>query len=189
MVSNEIPQDTGAAFQESQSAAQVVTDNALLVGNLEPLDFLISMGKVTNIEDASNLKIRPEDISFLRLSYVVDGVAIDNRVTKFNLLSFQFCPEMLQYIYDVEENTVTPVVNAKMTPAASTVATPLTCLFHNASIPPSSPKIVENSTLESTPPPPSINVISSPEIKLFSASTSISKSNKKDYYVSMISFG
>ena len=34
MVSYELPQDTGAVFQEAQSAAQVVTDNAILADNL-----------------------------------------------------------------------------------------------------------------------------------------------------------
>ena len=62
MVSNELPQDTGAAFQESQSVARMVIDNALLVGNLEPIAFLTSTGKVINIEDAINLKNSPDDI-------------------------------------------------------------------------------------------------------------------------------
>ena len=84
IVSNELPQDTGAAFQEAQSTARSVNGNILLVGNLETLAFLISTGNVTNIEDASRLKSILDTISFLRLNCVVDGEAFDNRVTKDN---------------------------------------------------------------------------------------------------------
>ena len=105
MISNEFPQDTGASFQEAQSAAQIVVNNVLLVGNLEPLTFLTSTRKIANIEDGTKLKSRPEDISFLRSNCVVDGAAIDYRVTKVNPLSFQFCLKLLQCIYDVNANT------------------------------------------------------------------------------------
>lgn len=77
MVSNKFSQDTSAAFQEAQSGAQIVVDNAILVGNLEPLAFLTTTGKVANIVDATVLKSRPEGISILRFKYVVDGAAID----------------------------------------------------------------------------------------------------------------
>ena len=110
MVSNVLPQDTGAAFQEAQSAAKMVMDNAILVSNLEPLVFLTLVGKVANIKDAIDLKSRPEDISFLRFNCVVNGAAIDSRVITVNPLSFQFSPKLPQYIYDITAYTATPVV-------------------------------------------------------------------------------
>ena len=65
VVSNELLQNTDAAFQEAQSAAQIVMDNALLVDNLELLVFPTSTVKVSDIDDAINLKCSLEDISFL----------------------------------------------------------------------------------------------------------------------------
>ena len=122
MVSNELPQDTSAAFQEAQFVAQMVMDNVLIVGNLEPIAFLSSTGKVANIEDAINLKNRPDDISFLRFNCVVDGAAMDSRVITVKPLSFQFSLKLPQYIYDVTADTSIPVVKACITPAPSTVA-------------------------------------------------------------------
>ena len=62
LVDNELPLHTGAAFQEAQSATNLIVDNALRVDNLEPLAFLSSAGKVLHIDDVHNLETRPADI-------------------------------------------------------------------------------------------------------------------------------
>ena len=129
MVSNVLPQDTGAAFQEAQSAAKMVMNNAILVSNLEPLVFLTLTGKVTNIKDASDLKRWPDDISFLRFNCVVDGAAIDSRVVTVNPLSFQFSLKLPQYIYDITVDTFTPVVKVCITHVPNNVAKSLTNQF------------------------------------------------------------
>ena len=129
MVSNELPQDTGASFQEFQSAAQILLDNALLLGNLELLAFLTLVDKVAHIDNATILKSRPEDISFLRFNCVVDGATIDSRITAVNPLLFQFYLKLPQYIYNVSADTATPVLKASNTPAPSSIAKSLTNFF------------------------------------------------------------
>ena len=107
----------------------MVMDNALLVSNLEHLVLLTSTGKIAKIDDAINLKCRPEDNFFLRFNCVVDGTEIDSRVITVNPLSFQFSLKLPQYIYNVTVNTATLVVKVCITPAPSTVAKSLTNLF------------------------------------------------------------
>ena len=68
LVSGELSQDTGVAFQEAQSAAQVIVNKAIFIDNLDPVAFLTSIGKVSNIDDVTNLKSRSEYITFLRLT-------------------------------------------------------------------------------------------------------------------------
>ena len=100
----------------------MVVDNALLVGTLELLAFLTSIGNVTKIKDAAILKSRPKDTSFLRINCVVDGAVIDSRVTIVNHLLFQFYLKLSQYIYDVSAVTATPGVKVSSIPAPSSVA-------------------------------------------------------------------
>ena len=129
MVSNVLPQDTGGAFQEAQSAAKMVMDNAILVSNLESSAFITSAGKVANIKDTIDLKSRPDNISFLRFNCVVDGAAIDSRVVTVNPLSFQFSLKLPQYIYDITADTATPVVKVCITPVSNNVVKSLTAQF------------------------------------------------------------
>ena len=64
LISGELPHDTGAAFQEATSAAQYIMDKATMIENLEPVAFLSHTGKEVIIDDANDLKVRPEDITF-----------------------------------------------------------------------------------------------------------------------------
>ena len=66
----------------------MIVNKAIIIDNLEPVDFLTSAGKVANIDDVTNLKRRSEDITFLRFKCVVNGSVIDYRVTTVNPLSF-----------------------------------------------------------------------------------------------------
>ena len=147
MITNEIPQDTGAIFQEAQSAAQIVMENALLVSNLEPLEFLTSTRNVTNIDDLINLKSRPVDAFFLSFNCVVDDAAIDSRVITVNPLLFQFSLKLPQYIHDITADTTIRVVKVCITPAPSTVVKFLTNLFQSVGSPPSSPSKHKNTSL------------------------------------------
>ena len=77
LTSDELPQDTSAAFQEAQSSAKTIIDTMLDVSNLEPLAFLTSSGKIAHVDDVDSLADRPTDISFIRLRCVLDGSKLD----------------------------------------------------------------------------------------------------------------
>ena len=82
LVSDELPLDTGAAFQEAQNAAKLIVDKAVTYYNVEPLAFLTSTAKVVNFDDdITDLAKRSEDITFLRFRCVLDGATLDKRVS------------------------------------------------------------------------------------------------------------
>ena len=64
LISEELPHDTGAAFQEATSAAHCIMNKVTMIENLEPVTFLSHTGKEVLIDDANDLKVRPEDINF-----------------------------------------------------------------------------------------------------------------------------
>jgi len=66
LVSNELPIDTGTAFQESQEVVKMVTGNALRVENLYPSAFFNLEGKQLKFHPAAKLVERPEDLSYFR---------------------------------------------------------------------------------------------------------------------------
>ena len=66
LVANELQLNTGAAFQEAQSAAKTIVDDTLQVENLEPLSFLSSTGKVLTVDDVDDLDKRPADFTFMK---------------------------------------------------------------------------------------------------------------------------
>ena len=66
LASNELPLDTGAAFQEAQSAAGKIMDQVIRFDNLEPLAFLTSQGKAIKIKDADDLDKRSVDITYMK---------------------------------------------------------------------------------------------------------------------------
>ena len=92
LVSDELPLDSGAAFQDPQTAAKSIVDKAVTYSNVESLAFLTSTTKIVNFgNDITDLAKRPEDITFLRFRCVLDGATLDKRVshtpTFFSLLS------------------------------------------------------------------------------------------------------
>ena len=101
LVSNELPLDTGSAFQASQSAAKFIMDGIMQVGFLEPIAFMTSTAKVVQIGDPDDLLQRPEDITFLQMLCTIDGESQDKRVTTADTLSFQFCLRLPQHELDV----------------------------------------------------------------------------------------
>ena len=106
---------------------------------------------------------------------------MDSEITTVNPLSFQFYLKLPQYIYDVSDNTATPVLKAISSPAPSSVDKLLNNLFQDASIPPSSPTKGKNSSISYAPNPSSTGVFSFFARILFSASTSNPKSDIKSY--------
>ena len=174
LVSGEIPQDTGVAFHEAQSSAQVIVDKAILIDNLEPVTFLTSTGNVAIIDDVTDLKSRSEDITFLRFNCVVNSSVIDYRATIFKPFSFQFCLKLPQYIYDIGKCTATPVAKATSLPVINPVSASLSNLFQANDTPPSTPinQSIGTTTISST------GGFSSPAMKLFLAST-----NKSNTYL------
>ena len=82
LISNELPLDTGAAFQEAQTEAKSIVDKAITYSNVEPLAFLTSTAKVVDFDDdITDLAKRPDDIIFLRFRCVLNGATLDKRVS------------------------------------------------------------------------------------------------------------
>jgi len=101
LVSNELPIDTGAAFQESQEVAKMVTRSALRVENLHPSAFLNSEGKQLKFHPAAKLAERPEDLSYFRFQCELDGLTLDRRVINAGEFSIQFCLALPQHLFHV----------------------------------------------------------------------------------------
>jgi hypothetical protein len=106
LIAKEIPMDTGAAFQEAQAAAKVVTDNVFNIDNLHPNAFLNSNGKMLKFAPTVELSERPEDLTFFRFQCDLDGQEVDKRVTMAGDFSFQFCWRLPQHLFNVTDNTV-----------------------------------------------------------------------------------
>jgi len=106
LIAQEIPMDTGAAFQEAQAAAKVVTDEVFNICNLHPSAFLNSDGKTLKFAPTVKLSDRPEDLTFFRFQCDLDGNTVDKRVTKAGDLSFQYCLRLPQHLFNVTNNTV-----------------------------------------------------------------------------------
>ena len=106
LIAKEIPMDTGAAFQEAQAAAKVVTDNVFNIDNLHPNAFLNSDGKMLKFAPTVELSERPEDLTFFRFQCDLDGQEVDKRVTMAGDFSFQFCLRLPQHLFNVTDNTV-----------------------------------------------------------------------------------
>ena len=65
MIMEEIPSSSSAAFQESNSAAEVVRKSILLIDNLTPSAILDSSERVLHIDLSEPLKDRVEHISYI----------------------------------------------------------------------------------------------------------------------------
>ena len=98
--------DTGAAFQEAQVAAKVITDNVFNIANLNPNAFLNSDGKTLKFAPTADLSERPEDLTFFRFQCDLDGHDIDRRVMTAGEFSFQFCLRLPQHLLNLADNTV-----------------------------------------------------------------------------------
>ena len=78
LVSDELPLDTRAAFQEAQTAANLIVDKVVTYSNVKPLAFLTSTAKVINFsDDITDLAKRHEDITFLRFRCVLDSATLE----------------------------------------------------------------------------------------------------------------
>ena len=109
-VTDELPLGTGAAFQESQSAAQISIEHVTLIQKLESLAFLTSTGKVTNINNVNDLVSWLDNITFIKFCSVVKGAHFDTRIQKGSILSVNFCLRLHQYIYDMNTKTATIII-------------------------------------------------------------------------------
>ena len=91
IVSNDIPIDSGAAYQEAQSASQTIVDSVLNPAFLDPVAFLTSAGKYAKILDPADLQKRAVDITYVRFCCTMHGSSVNSRVVKTTDLSFYFC--------------------------------------------------------------------------------------------------
>ena len=129
LMSSEISQDTGSAFQKAQSAALQIIDFAGLLGNLEPVTFLTTTGEEAKVEDSRDLKKRPTDITFIKFNCFLDGSQFDSRVTTVAPISFQFYLRLPQYIFDANSGVATSATVSKLSPSTNKVAISLTIVF------------------------------------------------------------
>ena len=115
LVSNELPLDTGAAFQEAERAVKLIVESTLSVNHLERLVSLTSKNKVVRVNKADNLKSRPEAISFFMFRCTMDSKSQDSRVTTVPELSFQLCLKLPGHVYDVAGDSITPLRSPQIT--------------------------------------------------------------------------
>ena len=103
LVANKIPMDTGAAFQEAQSASKRITGDVFNIVNLNPSMFLNSDGK--NIKFTPTIKIaeRPEDLTYICFQCDLDGSELDRRVTTAREFSFQFCLKFPKHLFHIKD--------------------------------------------------------------------------------------
>ena len=179
LVSNELPIDTGAAFQESTSAAKLIVDSILSIGFLDPVAWLTSGGNDIKIPDPADLSVRPADISYIRFRCQMNSSSVDARISTMPDLSFYFCLKLPQSTYNSANGTVTAIGGSSIQGTCSGVAQNLGKCFNVASnTPPSTPtstKLVNATTG------------SSPAMTLF-LSTQKTKSNLKQSYYGDTSF-
>ena len=82
LVSNELPIDTSAAYQEAQAASKSIVDSVLDANNLELLAFLNSTGATVSMIDFEDFDKRSADVSFVRFRCNMDVLSVDNRVNR-----------------------------------------------------------------------------------------------------------
>ena len=131
LVSNELPLDTGSAFQEAESAVKMIVDSTLFMNHLEPLAFLTSTGKGVKVDETEGLEYRPEDITFFKFRCTMDSKSVDERVTTVPDLSFQLCLKLPRHTYNVSENTITLVKSLQITAPNSGTARALLRSFES----------------------------------------------------------
>ena len=111
LVSNELPLDTGAAFQESQYFTKTLMESCISIPYLKPLAFMNSAGKVKTIDNVLDLGFHPDDITSVKFRCTLDGSLMDIRITGDHQLSFQFCLQLPRHTYDVNVDTYTDTSN------------------------------------------------------------------------------
>ena len=175
LVSTELPLDTTAAYQEAQSASKDVLDSLIKIDHLEPLAFLNSSGASVSMTDFSDLEKRPSDVSYVRFRCSANGHLIDSRLVTSPDLSFSFCLKLPMYEYDDASKTASLV--AHPSPCKGTVkagvARSLSSCFNAAT--PNSPNTSPISKVATSS-------FSSPAMKNFMASRTMSSGLKRGYY-------
>ena len=91
LIYNKLPLDTGATCQKAHSAAKLIIGSTLSIHNQELLAFITSRNNVVKLSDPTDIKSRPEDITFFRFGCVVNSLSINNTATTVPDLSFHFC--------------------------------------------------------------------------------------------------
>ena len=170
LVGNEIPIDTGASYQEAQSASKFIVDSLLNPMFLDPISFLKSDSDEVKIGDPSDKTQRPVDITYVRFRCTIHGSSIDPRVIKALDLSFHFCLRLPQHTYDDTTSIVTLIANYPRTPTSSTTARALgACFAAISSTPTKSPGVTSSNG-------------TSPTMTQFLSSQKSSGGTKKGYY-------
>ena len=107
MVMDEMPSNSNAAFQESQSTSDAVKKAVLAVANLTPETILDSEEQDMSLDLSKLLKDRDEDITFMRFRSTVNCYAVDNRINTAGSLSIHFSIRLPNHIFDSSDNSVT----------------------------------------------------------------------------------
>jgi len=87
-------------------------NSALDIDNLTLRAFLASEGKQLKFSPAAALADRPEDTTFFRFQYNIDGPAADGRIQTSGNFNFQFCLRIPQHIYYIKERKVEEIFSS-----------------------------------------------------------------------------
>ena len=122
MVIDEIPSNSNAAFQESQSTSDAVKVDILAVTNLTPETILDSKEQDVSIDLFKTLKDRDPDITFMWFWSAVDCYTANDRITMAGPLSTHFSICLPRHLSDSSDNSVTlssPVISVSNLPTSS----------------------------------------------------------------------
>ena len=93
---------------ESSALKSDIISSMTNVCNLTGLSFLHSNGDKAKTLKSCDLKDRPSDLAYIKLSCCLDGAVIDQRVTQAPM-DFQFCLKLPQSSYDTQSGSVIPL--------------------------------------------------------------------------------
>ena len=179
LVSNELPIDTSASFQEAQAAAKTIINSVLNPNFLEPVAFLNSVGSEVKIGDPTDLSTRPVDITYIRFRCHMHASSVDDRVVNAPELSFNFSLKLPQHTYNASTNTVTKISTPQaISPSKSNLARSLSSCFDASST--SSSKV--STSTPTAQQPTTSKTKSSPAMAKFLSAQKSSTGDKEGYY-------
>ena len=181
LVLTELPMNTGASIQATQSAAKRVMGCLTNIKFLGPIGFINSTNKALQISDPLDLEKRPGDISFFRFCCTMDAASVDTRITHEGTLSFHFCLQFPQHVYDVNTNTISDATLTPVSVPNNCTSRSLTaCFSANNGTPQSTP------LRTTTPTTPATAGFTSPVMERFMlAGSSSSTTTRKGCYGSL----
>ena len=100
--------DTTTAFVGACSIKDIIMRETCNVSNLAGIAFLKGNGTIADAPKSLDLKDRTEDLSFIRVSCILEGSVIDGRI-KQSPYRTQFCLKLPQSSYDSGTKIITSI--------------------------------------------------------------------------------